>query len=325
MDISTRYSTILKKDKSYYLVLNNGHKHKGYTELFILKKMKNSFVIQNSKKIIENKNLISHNFTIFQDKIKKNIFYGIGGKNSNQEPWNYNDKKYFPGIFLFKSNDLLNWNMINNKKPIADLYHPKNAIFTKSAHPETLGPLWDSNICCFYSYLLKKYILYVRANLKPSIRFVQQISSKNLTDWSDYKKINVNTFDENKNNFYMFKVVELLDKKIFFALTPYTDKPDNPSELYIKKLISYDSINWFDYGPLIHGELMDWNTSRINIHVSEILYKNNELEIFLQFGYSCKKGKHLIKMFKFKINKVNDLKNIIIKNKNKKCKILLSD
>ena len=53
MDISTRYSTILKKDKSYYLVLNNGHKHKGYTELFILKKMKNSFVIQNSKKIIE--------------------------------------------------------------------------------------------------------------------------------------------------------------------------------------------------------------------------------------------------------------------------------
>lgn len=325
MDSSTRYPTIIKHKKNFILVLNQGHKHKGHTDLFIFKEKKDNFLLKNTKKILENKCCISHNFTIVKHKDKnKNIYYGIGGKNSNQPPWNYNNKKYFPGIYLLKSNDLLNWSFVQ-KKPIVDLYYPKNAFYTKTEHPEPKGPLWDSNICCFYSELLKKYILYVRANLRPSIRYVQQITSNDLINWSDYKKINVDTFDEYSNNFYMFKVVELVDKKIFFALTPFTDKPDKPNELYIKKLISFDSINWIDYGALVDGELMDWNTSRMNMHVADISYENNMLKIFLQFGYCCKNDKHFIKMYKFKINTIKELKEIRIKHKNKIGKILISD
>ena len=321
MNSSTRYPTILKENKKYILILNQGHKHKGYTELFKFKEKEKNYKFIESKKILDNKCCISHNFTIIKDK-EKDIYYGIGGKNSNQPPWNYNNKKYYPGIYLLKSYDLLNWTFVK-KEPIINLDYPNNAIYTNSPHPEPKGPLWDSNICCFYSKLLKKYILYVRANLRPSIRFVQQITSNDLINWTNYKKINVDTFDEYNNNFYMFKVVELEDKKIFFALTPFTDKPNNPTELYIKKLISYDSINWFDYGNLINGDLMDWNTSRMDIHVADILYENNTLKIFLQFGYSCKNKKHYIK--KFKINSIKDLKNIRIKFKNKTGKILISD
>ena len=40
MDFNTRYPTIIKNKKKYYLILNQGHKHKGYTELFKIKKKK---------------------------------------------------------------------------------------------------------------------------------------------------------------------------------------------------------------------------------------------------------------------------------------------
>ena len=37
MDSSTRYPTIIKYKKNFILVLNQGHKHKGHTELFMFK------------------------------------------------------------------------------------------------------------------------------------------------------------------------------------------------------------------------------------------------------------------------------------------------
>ena len=76
---------------------------------------------------------------------------------------------------------------------------------------------------------------------------------------------------------------------------------------------------------MVHGELMDWNTSRMNMHVADISYENNILKIFLQFGYCCRNQKHFIKMYKFKINTIKELKEIKIKYKNKTGKILISD
>ena len=316
MDFNTRYPTIIKNKKKYYLILNQGHKHKGYTELFKLKEKEKNYKFIESKKILDNKCCISHNFTIIKDK-EKDIYYGIGGKNSNQPPWNYNDKIYYPGIYLLKSYDLLNWTFVK-KEPIIDLNYPKNAIYTNSPHPEPKGPLWDSNICCFYSKLLKKYILYIRANLKPHIRFIQQITSNDLITWSNYKKININNHDENNHNYYMFKVVELEDKKVFFGLSPFINKKNNPTKMYIKKMISFDSLNWIDCGKLIDGKLMDWCSYRMDTHVAGILYKKNKLKIFLQFGYSSNNTNKNIIMYKFTINNINDLKNIEIKKNCKK-------
>ena len=317
MDFTTRYPTIIKKNKKYYLVLNQGHKHEGYTELFIIKNINDKFVLLENKKIIKNKFNISHNFTIFQDKNKKNIFYGIGGKNRNQYPWNEDPKKNFCGIYLLKSNDLINWNLIQ-EKPIINLNYPKKGIFGF----ESKGPLWDSNICCFYSRILKKYILYVRANLRPHIRWIQQISSNDLIKWSNYKKLTINNHDEYNHNYYMFKVVELNDKNIFFGLSPFTNKKNNPTKMFIKKMISYDSLNWIDFGKFIDGQLMDWCSYRMDTHIADIIYDNNDLKIFLQFGYSSNNTKKNIKLYKFKINSIDDLKNIQI-SKNNKGKILI--
>ena len=316
MDFNTRYPTIIKNKKKYYLILNQGHKHKGYTELFKIKKKNNNYQIIEKKVILKDKYNISHNFTIIKDK-EKNIYYGIGGKNRNQEPWNETVKKNYCGIYLLKSKDLLNWTFVRNQ-PIIDLKYPKNGIFGF----EKKGPLWDSNICCFYSKLLKKYILYIRANLKPHIRFIQQITSNDLITWSNYKKININNHDENNHNYYMFKVVELEDKKVFFGLSPFTNKKNNPTKMYIKKMISFDSLNWIDCGKLIDGKLMDWCSYRMDTHVAEILYEKNKLKIFLQFGYSSNNTNKNIIMYKFTINNINDLKNIEIK-KNCKSNILI--
>ena len=316
MDFNTRYPTIIKNKKKYYLILNQGHKHKGYTELFKIKKKNNNYQIIEKKVILKDKYNISHNFTIIKDK-EKNIYYGIGGKNRNQEPWNETVKKNYCGIYLLKSKDLLNWTFVRNQ-PIINLKYPKNGIFGF----EKKGPLWDSNICCFYSKLLKKYILYIRANLKPHIRFIQQITSNDLITWSNYKKININNHDENNHNYYMFKVVELEDKKVFFGLSPFTNKKNNPTKMYIKKMISFDSLNWIDCGKLIDGKLMDWCSYRMDTHVAEILYEKNKLKIFLQFGYSSNNTNKNIIMYKFTINNINDLKNIEIK-KNCKSNILI--
>ena len=316
MDFYTRYPTIIKNNKKYILILNQGHKHKGYTELFKIKKKNNNYQIIEKKVILKDKYNISHNFTIIKDK-EKNIYYGIGGKNRNQEPWNETIKKNYCGIYLIKSKDLLNWTFVRNQ-PIIDLKYPKNGIFGF----EKKGPLWDSNICCFYSKLLKKYILYIRANLKPHIRFIQQITSNDLITWSEYKKININNHDENNHNYYMFKVVELEDKKVFFGLSPFTNKKNNPTKMYIKKMISFDSLNWIDCGKLIDGKLMDWCSYRMDTHVAGILYKKNKLKIFLQFGYSSNNTDKNIIMYEFFINNIGDLKNIEIK-KNYKSKILI--
>ena len=312
MDFLTRYPTIIKTKKTYFLVLNQGDKHKGYTEVFIMKKNNNIYNLIEKKVILKNKFNISHNFTILKDKNNNknnNIYYGIGGKNRNQYPWNESVDKNYCGIYLLKSNDLLNWSFVK-KQPIINLNYPQKGIFGF----EKSGPLWDSNICCFYSQLLKKYILYVRANLKPHIRFIQQITSNDLINWSNYKKININNHDENNHNYYMFKVVELEDKKVFFGLSPFTNKKNNPTKMFIKKMISFDSLNWIDCGKLIDGKLMDWCSYRMDTHIAQILYSKNKLKIYLQFGYSSNNTKKNIIEYKFKINNINDLKNIEIKN-----------
>ena len=48
----------------------------------------------------------------------------------------------------------------------------------------------------------------------------------------------------------MFKCIEIYKHKLFFRLTPFSSKNKISGDHYIKKLISYDSINWKDYGIL---------------------------------------------------------------------------
>jgi len=312
MEVESRYPTIITKNNKYYLFINQGNKHSGYTQLFIFS-YNRGFNLLSSNIVLNNKFNVSHNFTVIK-KYKEDVYYGLGGKFRNQPPWNENVNDHYTGIFLFKSNNLIKWKMVQ-KDPIITLDYPKNGIYGF----EKIGALWDSNICCFYSRILKKYILYVRANLQPHIRFVQYITSDNLINWSPYNKIKVNTHDPNNHNYYTFKVVEIMEYRLFFALSPFTNKKNKPTKLFIKKLISKDGVNWKDHGKLIDGTLMNWCNNRMNTHISEIFYDSDKkkLKIFLQFGYLTNDVKQYILMYTFNINSISDLEKIEIRNKSK--------
>jgi hypothetical protein len=60
---------------------------------------------QKGKLIPQTINFINHNFTIFYDNTNK-FFFAIGGLNRNQKP--YKDYDEISGIYLLKSEDLLN-------------------------------------------------------------------------------------------------------------------------------------------------------------------------------------------------------------------------
>jgi len=265
-----RYPTIIKHGTKYDIYISIGHPHSGTTiyinnaDLPITK----SECLTNYISIIEEE-LIVHNFTVFKDKYLKK-YYGIGGQIRNQPP--FNDFKRNNGIFLFT---FLNnkWIKINNNKPIISINNlPKNAIISI----EKKAPEFDSNIVCFYSLILKKYVLFCRANIARNHRGTQMITSSNLIEWSPFSLLKINTFVRGQNN-YMFKCIEIFEEKILFALTPFTH---NLKENCVKKLISFDFTNWIDIGKLCNGELAS-DEKHLNIHIGEIFYENKILEIIL--------------------------------------------
>ena len=208
---------------------------------------------------------------------------------------------------------MYNWKIINNKKPIIYNNYPKNGVINF----EEKYPLIDSNICCFYSRILKKYILYCRANIQRGIRFVQYTTSNNLIDWSKFNTIKSNNFDKKKDNYYTFNCIEIFKLNIFFGLVPYTNDLEKPTEYSVRKLISSDGVNWHDIGVLFYGEpINSTNITRCNTHVAGIFYKKNieELYIFLHHNYYSKKCS--INLYRFNIKNISDLNNIFIKGIN---------
>ena len=316
MELKSRYGSIIKHNNSYFLFMNEGNIHfTCYTSMY---ELDNKFNLIKKNVIFNEKGHISHNLCIFKSKNKKE-FYAIGGKNRNQEPWNdhlinINNKYKIGGIYLLKSFDIFNWMILNEEKPIIYKNYPKNGVINF----EEKYPLFDGNICCFYSKILNKYILYCRANIQRGIRFVQYTTSDNLIDWSEFNIIESNNFDKKKNNYYTFNCIEINKFKIFFALVPFTNDFKNPTEYSIRKLISYDGINWQDIGILFNGKAIGSNNIiRNNTHVAGIFYIKNEKKLYIFLHHNYYSNKCSINLYKFNINKVSQLNEIFIKNINK--------
>ena len=312
MKSTIRYGSIIFHNNTFYLFLNEGSTH--FTCFTRMYKLDNNFKIDQKQIIFREPGHISHNLNIFKSRNRKD-FYAIGGKNRNQKPWNdhLKGKKYKIGVYLLKSNNMYNWKILNNKLPIIYDNHPKNGVINF----EEKYPLFDGNICCFFSRILKKYILYSRANIQRGIRFVQYTTSDNLIDWSEFNIIKSNNFDKTKNNYYTFNCIEMYKLNIFFALVPYTNDLEKPTEYSVRKLISNDGVDWHDIGVLFFGKpICSTNLTRCNTHVSGMFYKKNinKLYIFLHHNYhtdSCS-----INKYEFDIKKIIDLKKIFIKNIN---------
>ena len=317
-----RYPSILKVDNKYLIAVNIGERHRGKTTIITLNE---NFHKLDEFVVDESTDYISHNFTIFKDSIGKKI-YGMGGLIRNQKPfyWRIHDKlsdvkrnalildnirmKEKSGIFLFESvND--KFNLKKKTDPVFSIKtFPKNATLAPKGKKkyESKAPEFDSNICCFYSHILNKYITFFRANICKGCRSVQLTTSDDLINWNNISKIKVPGFricyDKVKaDNYYMFKCTEIYDRKIFIALTSYTNDKIRPTQSYIKKLVSYDAINWIDLGNLLDCSMFK-DKIHINTHIAEILYdeSNKILDIFI--FHNCFKPRCEICKYSFYLN-----------------------
>ena len=304
-----RYPTFIKNQKSYDIYIGLGAGHTGYT---IHTKNINfpltvSDIRQTNKETIITRDITAHNFTVFKSKYK-DILYGIGGLLRDQEPWGQTELDKNSGVYLFKN---INNRWDKKSTPIISSYNcPKNAIISI----EKKAPEFDSNICCFYSKIFDHYILYCRANISGGHRGTQILTSNNLINWSPFKLLYLDTF-KFRENIYMFKCIEIFEKKLFFGLIPFTSSDVNPKIKCIKKIISYDSINWIDYGILCDAPLA-YDNSHLNIHIGEIFYDKNKLEIIL-FHNVYDKDNNVFKLYEFEQeNKSFErfIKNIKINN-----------
>ena len=342
-----RYPTILKDSNRYHICVNTGNYHNGITKLYTLDY--NNDLLE--KKIIDDSTFyMTHNFTLFLSSDNE-LVYGLGGLIRNQHPFlpkfknreasqNRRKKKKLrkqiferSGVYLLSTSDYVNWKKY--EQPIFSINNiPKSNIDTggriqktkvdgntKLKKYEDKAPEFDANLCCFYSKILNKYILFIRSNLYRGCRSVQVSTSSDLINWSEFKKMLIPNFVEfpQKNNLYMFKCIELYEKNVFLAVTVFTDKNNNPTQMYLKKLLSYDSINWIDCGKLcdisIHSDALHANT-----HVAEILYDSQlkKLDIFLH--EKCFEIDSYISKYTFDLDFekdiVNEYSNLYLKKEN---------
>lgn len=284
-----RYPTIFKNHDKYAVILGIHHCHRGDTGLIELpeKSIANSKfkLAKVSSKILLTHSVHGyaiHNFAICPDKMNK-FYYGIGGLNRNQSP--YNDRKHGSGITLFKSKKLNGpW---QKEKTLVNI---KNVPKNPTLGIEQTCPEFDSNICFIYSQLLKSYLIFCRANIAKGCRGVQMLKTSDFKSLSSFNLLQVDTFVKSTDNYYMFKCVEILQAKLFFALVPYTNAGKNPTDYYIKKLISKDAIHWKDCGKYCDAKMSDDN-KHLDTHIGEILISNGNLEIILLLNCTGKNAR----------------------------------
>jgi hypothetical protein len=221
---------------------------------------------------------ISHNFYPFHDKDKKCLF-AIGGVDSWKHQQRWRDitdfeefKKAFlerfntpyikdsvrwegtrekllakgtlnhvDGLYLLKSKDGIKWDLVE-KEPIIKAILPKHPGFW-SALEWGKSTEFDGHLTCLYDSQIKRYILWVRKNIRWGIRFVQYATSKDLINWSEFKSINVDGHDPESDNYYSPVFMKHPDNdKLFIGMVPFF--PEKGGNGCIKIMKSYDGINW---------------------------------------------------------------------------------
>ena len=324
-----RYPSIVKVDDYYYLSININHPLYGYTKIFKLDK---NFIKLEENIVEKAQHFISHNFTIFRNKENSQML-GLGGLIRNQKPFYHSIhmrltpikmdalladnliNKERSGIYLFNSKNYRNFDI----KPVPVLKissFPKNATLAPKGKKkyEQKAPEFDSNICCFFSTILNKYVLFFRANVFKGCRSVQFNTTNDFSSWDPVTRINLPGFrfgyDKVKaDNLYMFKCTEFKKEKILFGLSIFTNDKIKPTQSYVKKMISYDAKNWIDLGKLIDVPMFK-DKIHANIHVAEILFDENSniLDIFLH--HACFKSNNCIKKYTFVLDKNNVIEQL---------------
>lgn len=310
------YYTILNNKKQLYLIyrssnsLDEKYKYQMNSDCYkwihqtrILVNINGKFVPYLKDNKIDNVILkgkcASHNFIPFISKCKTK-YYGIGGLYTNE----YHDKcdkilkktymgkktisseYYHPchcnGLYLFQSDDLVNWEYVQDTPVISGMHKGQT-----EGRNGWICTEFDGKISIFYSNILKKYIIYVRSNIKSGVRWVQMATSDDLINWSPFQLIKMKTFNEKQDNYYHLDVMEYPGASIFIGLSPYTNSNINPDKCCIKLLFSIDGINWIDKGSILDTPLSKYNKKHNTVHTTGLFnIENDNFSFYFNKNYA---------------------------------------
>jgi hypothetical protein len=258
---------------------------------------------------------VSHNFTIIKNnKTTDKTIWGVGGcgKNTKMKA----GLQYYDGIYLLYSKD--------NMKTWKDHGLIINADDAKGWNPRG-DTNFDSNITCFYSEILKKYLLFTRYNIGGGSRGIQVFTSENIKHgWDNGKLCKIDGYSK-KENYYMNKIIELVEYKLFLMVVPFSDlERRNPTGT--KVLLSKDAIHWQDCGLLFESKVVCKHSSTPKIqpvgidcksdHKIDLLFHDNyfsknpstlfsyKVDISKFIGYAIKKEFVYKEKFKIKTHHI---------------------
>lgn len=126
--------------------------------------------------------------------------------------------------------------------------------------------------------------MYLRSNVKRGTRFIQYSVSENLLNWGEFKNINLDTFDEQSDNYYMpiFYRHPTIDG-IYVGFLPYYCN----EFCSIRLVKSVDCANWETVGEIFRGDykmLRDQPKNTV-MPVNYLGYENDNVILYFHNNY----------------------------------------
>lgn len=240
-----------------------------------------SYSLDDHKKrvLIKDMNTISHNFTLIKNHESKEI-WGVGGCGKR------NKKDFTDGIYLlYSKNNMKSWKMHNNIIVAKD---------TKGWNPNG-DSTFDSNITCFYSTILKKYLLFTRYNIGGGSRGIQLFTTSHYKrGWDKGKLCHIDTY-KIRENYYMNKIIEVPEHKVFIMVAPFSDLKKR-SDSGLKVMVSKNAVEWYDCGLVKKARVVDKHTSTPNIQPVDLILKGDILSIWYHDHYFSNEKSNIYKI-----------------------------
>lgn len=102
---------------------------------------------------------------------------------------------------------------------------------------------FDGAHSVFYDPLIERFRIYLRANTKKNVRFIQTATSVDLYQWNDFRLIDLEEgFKPNIDSYYTANGFYYFDGIGYLAFLPYIDRRTGNESIKIAK--STDGIRW---------------------------------------------------------------------------------
>ena len=142
-------------------------------------------------------------------------------------------------------------------------------------------PLFDTNMSFIYNENQNLYYIYTRTNINMGCRYICYNTSKDLTNWSGWKLVNIPKFDYNNGNYYQPNIQIYPNSDKFVSINIYELNQDyyQFKFLYSNDGQNFNSINLSDKFSRENKEIHD---DKLYI-IADSLKTDNETTSFLLY------------------------------------------